>query len=169
MRFPILPIIFLALPFLEIAGFVVVGSHIGVLATLALVIASGLAGAALLRFQGFAVVSRVRKELEEGRDPGAALANGAMVIVAGVLLLIPGFVTDIVGLLLLVPAMRNIAWRFVQSRVVVSAAGYDGSGRPRTGFSARRDARRDKTIDLDEDEYSSGPRSDSPWRPIDRR
>ena len=88
MRFPVIPLFLLALPFVEIAGFVIVGSQIGVLATLALVIAAGVLGALLLRVQGFGVMARVRKELDAGNDPSRELANGAMILVAGILLLI---------------------------------------------------------------------------------
>jgi UPF0716 protein FxsA len=163
MRFPVIPILFLALPFVEIAGFVVVGRQIGVLATLGLVIAAGLLGAMLLRHQGFGIMTRIRGELDAGNDPSRELANGVMVLLAGVLLLIPGFVTDIVGLLLFLPPVRALAWRFLKGRIVVSAAGFGGFARPGAGRRAR-----DRTIDLDADEYSHGPRPDSPWRRIDR-
>ena len=178
MRFPVIPLFLLALPFIEIAGFVIVGSQIGVLATLALVIAAGVLGAVLLRVQGFGVMARVRRELDAGQDPSRELANGAMILVAGILLLIPGFFTDIIGLLLFLPPVRSLAWRFLKSRVVVSAAGFNGFSRPGARSSSRfgpRSGMRGKTIDLDEDEYStrpdsgteSGPRPDSPWRRID--
>lgn len=169
MRFPVIPLFLLALPFLEIAGFVIVGRQVGVFYTLALVIASGVLGAMLLRIQGFGVMSRVRKELDAGQDPSRQLAHGAMILLAGVLLLIPGFVTDIIGLLLFLPPVRDLAWRFLKSRVVVSAGSFGGFTRPGAGSGSRRDGQRGgKTIDLDEDEYSSGPRPDSPWRRIDR-
>jgi UPF0716 protein FxsA len=164
MRFSVIPLFLLALPFLEIAGFVIVGQQIGVFYTLALVVAAGILGAVLLRVQGFGVMTRIRRELDEGGDPGRELAHGAMILLAGVLLLIPGFVTDIIGLLLFLPPVRNVAWRFLKSRVSISAGGFGGFARP----GARR---RGKTIDLDADEYSSapdgGPRADSPWRRID--
>jgi UPF0716 protein FxsA len=164
MRFPVIPLLLLALPFLEIAGFVIVGQQIGVLYTLALIVAAGILGAVLLRVQGFGVMTRVRRELDDGGDPSRELAHGAMILLAGVLLLIPGFVTDIIGLLLFLPPVRNVAWRFLKSRVSIAAGGFGGFARP----SARR---RGKTIDLDADEYSSapddGPRADSPWRRID--
>ena len=174
MRFPVIPLFILALPFIEIAGFVIVGSQIGVLATLALVIAAGVLGAVLLRVQGFGVMARVRRELDAGQDPSRELANGAMILVAGILLLIPGFFTDIIGLLLFLPPVRALAWRFLKSRVVIAAAGFNGFSRP-GARSGPRSGMRGKTIDLDEDEYStrpdsgpkSGPRPDSPWRRID--
>ncbi|RLP23753.1 FxsA family protein [Mesorhizobium sp. YM1C-6-2] len=168
MRFPVIPLFLLALPFLEIAGFVVVGQQIGLFYTLALVVAAGVLGAVLLRVQGFGVMTRVRRELDAGGDPSRELAHGAMILLAGVLLLIPGFITDIVGLLLFLPPVRDAAWRFLRSRVSVSTRGFGGFAASGTGPSRRRDG---KTIDLDADEYSSGPnggpREDSPWRRID--
>ncbi|MBU2194193.1 MAG: membrane protein FxsA [Alphaproteobacteria bacterium] len=161
MRLSVLPLILLAMPFVEIAGFVVVGERIGVLPTLGLVIATGVLGAFLMRLQGFGVMNRIRAELEDGRDPGRELAHGVMILLAGVLLLIPGFVTDIVGVLLFLPPLRDLAWRFLRSRVVVRSGGFGG-------FSARGPAPRGKTIDLDEDEYSAKRDDDSPWRRIDR-
>ncbi len=168
MRFPVIPLFLLALPFLEIAGFVVVGQQIGLFYTLALVVAAGVLGAVLLRVQGFGVMTRVRRELDAGGDPSRELAHGAMILLAGVLLLIPGFITDIIGLLLFLPPVRDAAWRFLRSRVSVSTRGFGGFAASGTGPSRRRDG---KTIDLDADEYSSGPnggpREDSPWRRID--
>lgn len=166
MRFPFISLFLLALPFLEIAGFVIVGREIGVLSTLALVVASGILGAILLRVQGFGVMTRVHQELDTGGDPSRELAHGAMILLAGVLLLIPGFVTDIIGLLLFLPPVRDAAWHFLRSRVFISARGFGGFERPSAGSTARS---RSKTIDLDADEYShgSGPRPDSPWRRID--
>ena len=173
MRFPVIPLFLLALPFLEIAGFVIVGRQIGVLSDAR----PGhrrpaFSARSCLRIQGFGVMTRIRKELDAGHDPGRELANGVMILLAGVLLLIPGFVTDIVGLLLFLPPVRDLAWRFLKSRVVVSADPFGGFMRPGAGSDARQNGRRGgKTIDLDADEYNSGPdagpRPDSPWRRID--
>lgn len=170
MRFSLLPLFVIALPFIEIAGFVLVGEEIGVLATLALVIAAAILGAVLLRVQGFGAMTRIRREVEAGRDPSGEVAKGVMLLFAGILLLIPGFFTDIVGLLLFLPPVREFAWRLMKKRIVVSSARF-GTG----GFSAgdARTGPRGSTIDLDEDEYSRdersrGPRDDSPWRRIDR-
>ena len=116
MRFPVIPIFILALPLIEIAGFVVVGRQIGVLPTLGLVVATGILGAILLRIQGFGVMTRIRKETQAGRDPSREVAHGVMVLLAGVLLLIPGFVTDIIGLLLFLPPVRDLAWRYLRRR-----------------------------------------------------
>ncbi|MDW6024497.1 FxsA family protein [Mesorhizobium sp. BAC0120] len=154
---PFVGLILIGLPLLEIAGFVIVGSKIGVLWTIALVILSSIVGSTLLRVQGFSVVTRIRRELEAGRDPGRELADGAMIMLAGILLLIPGFVSDILGLLLFIPPVREFVWRLLKRRIVVSSfgAGFDGFGTKRRGG---------KTIDLDSEDFSRTPDPKSPWR-----
>jgi UPF0716 protein FxsA len=158
-RIPFIPLFLLVLPLLEIAGFVLVGRQIGVLATLGLIVATGIAGGMLLRFQGFGVMTRIRRDIEAGRDPGRELAHGIMILVAGLLLLIPGFLTDILGILLFVPQVRDLGWRFLKSRVNFAADLSTMSGFARGG--------RGRTIDLDPDDYSKGGSPGSPWRQID--
>ncbi|WP_319946002.1 FxsA family protein [Mesorhizobium sp. AR07] len=161
MRISFLPLFVLALPLLEIAGFVVVGRQIGTLATVGLVLASSIAGAMLLRHQGFSVMTRIRAEMDAGRDPSRQLAHGAMIVLAAILLIIPGFITDIFGLLLFLPPVRDLAWRALKGRVVLATNFSTG------GFRGRQ---RDKTIDLDDgdysrgDDYKRGPDHNSPWR-----
>lgn len=163
MRVSLIPLFLILLPLIEIAGFVVVGRQIGVLPTLGLIIASGIAGTLLMRLQGFGVMTRIRGEVEAGRDPSRNLAHGVMILLAGLLLLIPGFVSDIIGLLLFVPPIRDLAWRFLARRINFSTD-FGTMG----GF-ARRGEHRDKTIDLDEDDYSRSRDPSSPWRQIDDR
>ena len=161
MRISFLPLFLLALPLLEIAGFVVVGRQVGALATVGLVLASSIAGALLLRHQGFSVMTRIRTEMDAGRDPSRQLAHGAMIVLAAVLLIIPGFISDIFGLLLFLPPVRDLAWRALKGRVVLATNFSTG------GFRGRQ---RDKTIDLDDgdysrsDDYARGPDHNSPWR-----
>ncbi|WP_328824826.1 FxsA family protein [Mesorhizobium neociceri] len=160
MRISFLPLFLLALPLLEIAGFVIVGREVGALATVGLVLASSIAGVLLLRHQGFGVMARVRAEMAGGGDPSRQLAHGAMIVVAAILLIIPGFITDIIGLLLFLPPVRDLAWRRLKGRIVV-ATDFTGSFRGRS---------RDKVIDLDdgdysrEDDFKRGPDHNSPWR-----
>lgn len=161
MRISFLPLFLLALPLLEIAGFVVVGRQVGALATVGLVLASSIAGALLLRHQGFGVMTQIRAEMDAGRDPSGQLAHGAMIVLAAILLIIPGFITDIIGLLLFLPPIRDLAWRALKGRVVLATNFSTG------GFRGRQ---RDKTIDLDdgdysrEDDFKRGPDHNSPWR-----
>ena len=150
MRVSPIALLILALPLAEIAGFVVVGSQIGALATVALVLVSAIAGAFLLRLQGFGAVARIRKALETGNDPGRELAHGAMIMLAGILLLIPGFITDIFGVLLFIPPVRDFVWQALRKRVTVATSfGVSGAG---FRHATRED--RARTIDLDETDYA---------------
>ena len=152
MRIPFFPIILLGLPLAEIAVFVLVGEEIGALATVALVIATSILGGILLRIQGIGVLSRIQTEMQTGGSPGRDLVHGAMIMIAGFLLLLPGFITDTLGFLLFIPPIREFAWQFVKKHIVVVDAGRSAMWRR---------SRSDNTIDLDEDDYSR----DNPEKP----
>ncbi|MCR4265672.1 FxsA family protein [Nitratireductor sp. ZSWI3] len=166
MRFSLIPFLLLAIPLAEIAMFVIVGSQIGVFPTLALVLATAVAGSILLRIQGFGVVRRIEETMNAGGAPGRDLVHGVMILVAGVLLLTPGFITDTLGFLLFIPALRDAGWRFLRNRVVIlgSAA---GAGRPHEP-AYRRDAG-PQTIDLSSEDYQDAGNEESPWRDPDRK
>ncbi|MFO1141250.1 MAG: FxsA family protein [Amaricoccus sp.] len=117
-------LIFLAVPLIEVALFVQVGSLIGVLPTVMLCILSAVVGTAVMRTQGLASLDRLRSSLEAGGDPRGPIAHGALILVAGMLLIVPGFFTDAIGLLLLLPPVRRQLIRWGASRVTVKAAGY---------------------------------------------
>ncbi len=151
MRFSLIPFLLLAVPMMEIAAFIAVGSQIGVFPTLALVVLTAVAGSILLRIQGFGLIDRIRQVLEAGGVPDRELVHGVMILLAGVLLLTPGFVTDTMGFLLFIPPIRDAAWRFLRSRVIV-VSGLDGGAR-RPGRKGWDDGR---TIDLDADDYGPG-------------
>lgn len=104
----VLALLFIALPVAELALLLRVGSLVGLWPTLGLVLLTGMAGAALARSQGFRVLAAIQSELGQGRLPGAALLDGACVLAGGVLLLTPGFLTDAVGFLLLLPPTRGL-------------------------------------------------------------
>ena len=149
MRLSFLPFLFLVVPVSEIAVFVLIGSQIGVLATIALVILTAIAGSTLLRLQGFGALARVRAALAEGRMPGKELVHGVMILLAGFLLLTPGFITDTLGLLLFIPAVREAAFAFLRKRIEVVDL-----MRP----SDRGRGDRQSTIDLGRDDWSDDPR-----------
>lgn len=152
-------LIILALPILEIAAFILVGGQIGVLPTIGLVVLATIAGGILLRIQGFGALRRIQRDMEEQRDPGREIAHGAMIMLAGILLLIPGFITDIIGLLLFIPPVRDLAWRFLRTRMtVITPFSFDFPGRRGGG------GHRGKTIDLNEGDYSRQSDPNSPWR-----
>jgi UPF0716 protein FxsA len=149
-----LALVILALPIVEIAVFVLVGGRIGVLPTIGLTLLASFAGAVLLRIQGFGAVQRIQEAIRTKQDPSRDMAHGAMIMLAGLLLLIPGFVTDVFGLLLFVPFVRDGAWRFLRSRITVVTNfnfGFPGRGGGHT-------------IDLDADDYSRQADPDRPPR-----
>jgi UPF0716 protein FxsA len=110
----VLIVVFLVVPLLELGVILWVGSAIGVLPTLAFLLAVSVCGGWLVRRIGFGVWQRARRTLDAGQIPGQELLDGSVVLGAGALLLVPGFVTDVVGLVLLVPIVR----RFVARRVL---------------------------------------------------
>ncbi len=105
---PFILLLVLAWPFLEIAAFIYVGGRIGILPTIALTVLSSFAGVILLRVQGIALLQRLRAELGKNRVPATELGHGAFIAFAGLCLLIPGFLSDIIGLLLFLPPVRHL-------------------------------------------------------------
>lgn len=135
----LLAVLFIAVPIVEIYVIVRVGELIGVLPTLALLVADALLGSLLLRHQGRGAWRRFNAALAERRFPGREVADGLMIAVGGTLLLTPGFVTDVFGALLLIPPSRAIVRRLMRAYVsrrftIVSvggpAPGGDGGTRP---------------------------------------
>ncbi|RMC34704.1 FxsA family protein [Paracoccus alkanivorans] len=123
--------LFLAVPIIEIALFIQIGGLIGLWPTLGIVVLTAIAGTALLRSQGARAWGEVNRSFSELRDPTRPLAHGVMILVAGMLLLTPGFFTDTVGLLLLIPGMRNLVMRKLASRIHVAHVNMAGSAEPR--------------------------------------
>lgn len=164
MRFSLIPLLLLVVPLAEIAAFVVIGGQIGVWATLGMVLLTAIIGSFLLRWQGMGLFNRINTELRANRVPGRDLVHGVMILVAGVLLLTPGFVTDTLGFLLFVPAVRDLLWRSIKDKIIVQSmsggfASAAGSADQTTGNRGARDG----VIDLDEDEFQRHPDPASPW------
>lgn len=101
-------LLFLSVPVIEIYLLIKVGSLLGALPTVALLLAISLAGAYLVRSQGFRIISEVRDELSHGRLPAARMLDGALVLIGGLLLTTPGFFTDFIGIFFLIPATRRL-------------------------------------------------------------
>jgi UPF0716 protein FxsA len=108
---PILAIAFIVVPLAELAVLIAVGDVIGVLPTLVLLLVVSVAGAWLAKREGLAAWRRFQLALAEARVPTVEVADGAMILLAGALLLTPGFLTDVVGILLLLPPTRALARR----------------------------------------------------------
>ncbi|MHA1567524.1 MAG: FxsA family protein [Alphaproteobacteria bacterium] len=111
-------LILIAVPLVEIGVFISVGGAIGLWPTIAIVVGTAIAGTLLLRQQGLATLMRARQELAQQRMPVQELFDGACLLVAGALLLTPGFVTDGIGFALMLPPLRALIgrwlWRLVE-------------------------------------------------------
>jgi len=143
-------LLFLVLPFVELAVILTVGSQIGVLPTIALLVVVGVVGAWLSKREGVSVLRRLNAALNEGKLPTNELIDGGLILFAGALMVTPGFVTDIVGVLLLLPPTRAVVravlvkrfkQRIEQSVVVGGTAGFargfGGGFSSGGGFSGR--------------------------------
>ena len=139
-------------PLVEIAVFLQVAAWIGVLNTIALMVAISLCGAWLVKRQGIGTLARMRAELDDGRIPTGPMTDGGLLAAAGFLLLVPGFVTDVLGLALLVPPVRSGVRRWLGHRFTVRTA----RARRAPGY-----------LDVDEvdPEPPSSPKSPDRWDP----
>lgn len=115
--FPYLLLLFTVVPAVELIILIEVGSYIGSLNTLLLILLTGVVGAALARLQGFIVIRKIQNNLNGGNLPSAELLDGLMILVGGIVLLTPGFVTDALGFVLLIPFTRNIIKRLVRRKM----------------------------------------------------
>lgn len=163
MPFALVPFLLLAIPLLEIAAFIVIGGQIGVLATLGFIFLTAVIGSILLRVQGFGLLTRIQTEMRSDRVPAREMVHGVMILIAGVLLLTPGFITDTLGFLLFVPSLRDAGWKLLRERISVvsmTPGGFPGRNESRSG---------EGVVDLDPDDYVSQPSDDSPWKPGSRK
>ncbi len=130
----ILFLLFIFVPLAEIGVFIRVGGAIGLFPTLALCVLTAIVGTLCIRFQGFKLVNQARAQLEAGEAPVFEVVSGACLVVAGLMLLTPGFVTDAVGFLLLLPPARRLIFdRFVAKRMATVAGGRPGGKQPGHG------------------------------------
>ena len=104
-------LLFVGVPLIELYFLIEIGSQIGALSTIGLSIFTALLGGALVRIQGFSVLMRVREAMGRNQVPALEMLDGAILLVAGLVLLLPGFFTDIIGFLLLIPALRRLLIR----------------------------------------------------------
>lgn len=111
----LLVVLFIAVPIVELYVIIQVGQWIGLLPTLALLVADAVLGSLLLRHQGHGAWRRFNAALQERRFPGREVADGLMIAVGGTLLLTPGFITDVLGLLLLIPPSRAAIRRIMRA------------------------------------------------------
>lgn len=101
-------LLFIALPAVELALLIEIGQRIGTLATLGLIVVTGIAGAAMARHQGLRVIARVQEQIGRGEMPADSMVDGLMILIASALLVTPGVLTDLFGFLCLIPAFRSL-------------------------------------------------------------
>ena len=153
-------IAFLGVPLIEITLFIQIGGAIGLGWTLATVVLTAILGTILVRNEGSLAMGQLRSSFSDMQDPTEPLAHGAMILFSGALLLTPGFFTDAIGFLLLVPGVRAAAFRAIKARVNIQT------------FEARSQHRRTQTYrpdprgDVIDGEYSDvTPEQNKPKRP----
>ena len=132
---PALVVLFVAVPIVELAVIIQVGQLIGLWPTLALLVADSILGSVLMRSQGRTAWRNFELALRSGRPPAREVLDGVLVIFGGALLLTPGFATDLLGLLLLIPPTRAVVRRVLVRRFAhrMVVAGTEAFTRPRTG------------------------------------
>lgn len=114
-------LLFLTVPLAEIYVLLEVGSLIGALPTVGAVVLTAVIGAALVRVQGFSTLAQIRESLDRGEVPAVALVEGAFLLLAGALLLTPGFITDAVGFACLCPPLRRyLITEYLLQKLVVA-------------------------------------------------
>lgn len=120
---PLLLVVFIVVPIVEIWAIIQVGQAIGVAATVALLLADSILGAMLMRSQGRAAWRRFNAALTAGRPPAREVLDGVLIVFGGAFLVTPGFVTDVLGLALLLPPSRAVIRRVLVGRLAVRAVG----------------------------------------------
>lgn len=168
---PLLIIVFIIVPIAELAAIIWVGTQIGVLPTIAILVVDSIVGSLLMRHQGRAAWRRFNLALQERRPPTKEVVDGALVIFGGAFLLTPGFITDILGIFLLIPPTRAVirgalmGWfgkRFIVVRVAGVAGSAAGAGSRRMRERRRPDAQpydvEGSAVDVDTGEPPPLPR-----------
>jgi len=164
-------LLFVSVPIAEIAVFIEVGSEIGVVATLAFTVLTAFLGVVLLRVQGLSTFARAQASLDAGEPPVEEMVHGVFLAAAGILLLVPGFLTDALGFLLFVPQVRLALGR----RLMRSLAGgrvhvYDTRPQgPGSGSNAPHGPsviEGEVVEEIDEENGKKRPGNpNSPWKP----
>ena len=136
---------FLFIPLIEIGLFIVLGQTIGLWPTLLGVVLTALIGSAIIRSQGLSLISEIQRQMRAGTLPAMQLFEGLMIGIAGALLLTPGYFTDTIGFLMLVPALRHALYAYLKTKIRVETF----TGAP--GYEPR--PRRDGVVDLDDENW----------------
>ncbi|PCH98941.1 MAG: hypothetical protein COB84_00590 [Rhodobacteraceae bacterium] len=152
-------ILFIIIPIIEIALFIQVGGFIGLWPTLAIVILTAVIGTNMLRRQGVSTLARLQANMSTGESPVDPMVHGAFILVAGVLLLTPGFFTDFIGFALLIPPVRAALIKWGATKLVSRAVFTSTTQNPQQSRPDQNVVDADYTV-LDDEDQSGG---DSGW------
>ena len=130
----LIPLILIIVPIIEITLFVQIGGAIGLGWTLLIILATAMLGARAIRRQGLNALARAQAQMASGQPPVGEIVHGVLILIAGIMLLTPGFFTDTLGLLLLFPATRRLCWNWRQVSFCRNCfpASACGAGAPKT-------------------------------------
>ncbi len=106
-------LLFIVVPVVELYILIEVGKKIGSLNTIGIIILTGILGAYLVKSQGFMILKKIQNDLNESILPGNSLIQGAIILAGGILLLTPGFITDIIGFIFLIPISRRMVEKYL--------------------------------------------------------
>ncbi len=110
-------LLFTVVPVVELSLLIKAGQHIGLFPTITIVIATGVVGAYLAKLQGLLTLQRIQQDVNQGRMPADKLVDGIIILCSGLLLLTPGFLTDLIGFLGLIPATRNLLKKWLKQKI----------------------------------------------------
>lgn len=140
-------LLFLCIPMIEIAGFIFVGDMIGFWSTMGMIILTAIMGSALLRHQGLETLRKMQASVDQNQLPIDEMLDGVCLLVAGVLLITPGFFTDFIGFTLFIPPLRNLYKELFVSQSFLTIVQFTNTrGRP---HNARQPHRNDDVIDVE--------------------
>lgn len=147
-------LLLLLLPIIELWFLIQVGSAIGALSAIALLILAGVVGVGLLRLQSLSTMARVQARLERGEVPSHEVVEGLLLAIAGVLLLLPGFLSDIVALVVILPPLRKVIAHWLMRSGRLQALGMGSRGFGFTTYTFRGGAGQTRRGDFFEGEYT---------------
>lgn len=119
-------LLFIIVPIIEIALFIEIGDLLGLWTTLFIIILTAVLGTFLVKNQGIAVIDKIKHNLLAFKDPTESIAHAALILVAGLLLLTPGFFTDIIGFTLMVPQLRGFVYLWVKAKLKLKSSSTGG-------------------------------------------
>ena len=127
----LLAVLFLVVPLVELYVIIQVGQAIGVLNTIGILVLDSLIGGWLMKREGLGVMRRIQDQLQQGRVPGKEIVDGFLILFGGALMLTPGFVSDILGIALLLPPVRAVVRAVLAKRfktIAINRSGFGGAG-----------------------------------------